>query len=457
MDSRRTLQVTLGAVCALVAAGCLALPAPSAPSAPATVGPVAPSSTVQVSTPAAPPTDEAQVGPVSAVAWEPVAIPVAAAGEAGRDRIDNVIKGGPGLVGWGRMGAPNRNQFNEVAAIYLSVDGSQWVTVPLVTGVGADDTAEIHRVVAGPAGLIAFGGTCCEDERLAAWRSPDGRAWERIAYPDVFLRAEIRDMVAVPNAYVAAGTSFGDATIWVSRDGIDWAAIEQEAADLGPGVVADIAQTGAGLIAVGHRADATWDGALWRSFDGLVWSRVAVVDPFIGALDVTLSQVAPIGDRLLVSGQEGDPAERRRCEAMGAARARIASADRPIPPPAPDLRLLCGWGHEVRWLGDDAGWRLVGGGGADPKPGELLEFHRVQPGDPGLLAIGEGLNDGQQSLWISVDGVAFARVAALGGPKPGDSVSGFIRLGNRIVAVGERWDPNGDRPGVPAVWIGRLR
>jgi hypothetical protein len=119
--------------------------------------------------------------------------------------------------------------------------------------------------------------------------------------------------------------------------------------------------------------------------------------------------------------------------------------------------VVCGWGTEKRWLGAGQAWQPVGGGVAAAKAGELVEFHRLERGGPGLVAIGEGRDDGRQSLWVSADGGQFALVPVTGGPERGDSVSGFVQLADRIVAVGEHWDPEGKDPGIPAVWIGLLR
>ena len=417
--------------------------------------------TIASSPPATPLADPLAVEPPNAewstVSWARVPLPAVPGAPAGRDRLDGLIPGGPGLVGWGRMAAPNRNQFNDVAAIYLSVDGGQWLVVPLVAGVGANDTAEIHRVVAGPAGLLAVGGTCCDDEKPSMWRSADGRAWERIPYPDALFGAEIHDMIGLPAAYVAGGTVLGSAALWVSADGLEWRAVDAAAADLGPGLIADLAVSGTGAIAVGHRQGATWDGAFWSSAEGLAWSRTAIGAPFVGDLDVTLYRVTAVKDRLLVTGNEGDPAERRRGDSKGSAGQRLATADSPLTPPDAGRDFICGWGSEVRWLGAANNWRVVGGAGQNPGPGELLEFHNLHAGDVGVLAIGEGRDQARQTLWISPDGSAFTRLAADGGPEPGDSVSGFVRLGNRVVAVGEHWDPKAGEPGVPAVWIGLLR
>ncbi|MDO8484994.1 MAG: hypothetical protein Q7S35_08605, partial [Candidatus Limnocylindrales bacterium] len=63
-------------------------------------------------------------------------------------------------MAFGRVKAPGRNQFNELAAVYLSDTGESWRTVPIEVGVGPEDTSEISLLAAGSRGIVVFGSTC---------------------------------------------------------------------------------------------------------------------------------------------------------------------------------------------------------------------------------------------------------------------------------------------------------
>ncbi len=99
------------------------------------------------------------------------------------ERIDGLVTWPSGLVAYGRVKVPGRNQFNDLAAIFLSETGESWRTVPIDVGVGPVDTSEIYLVVAGPRSIVLFGDTCCAVEEHATWWSADGDTWERVPFP----------------------------------------------------------------------------------------------------------------------------------------------------------------------------------------------------------------------------------------------------------------------------------
>ena len=102
------------------------------------------------------------------------------------------------------------------AAVWTSTDGRTWTRVPHATVFdvgGFIDTTEdpesggMRDVVAGPDGLVAVGSVCtskpvgCEP---AAWTSPDGTSWERVA--DVpALSGRLEAIAASDTGYVAVG------------------------------------------------------------------------------------------------------------------------------------------------------------------------------------------------------------------------------------------------------------
>jgi hypothetical protein len=371
----------------------------------------------------------------------------------GHDRIDGLIAGGPGLIGWGRVSQPGRNQFNDMGAIYQSANGIAWTVVPLDAGVGRRDASEIQLVTAGPAGMVVFGDVCCTDEeRPALWRSADGRTWQRLPFPAALGQGdELTRIVGTADGYVLAGRSRGVATIWTSTDGATWTAVDGAAAGFGAGSITDVARTRDGLVAVGYLDVAgTYDGALWTSADGASWSRVTA-EVLGGNKDTVIQKVVVWAGGWFLTGLEGPHAERVRCEQIGRIE-QLASMNGRVDHPAPGLDLSCGWGSEVHWLtADGIAWQRVPAAGAQPgavaKPGELIEFRLVAAGGPGLVVLGEGSDVGAASIFVSTDGVTWQPTAPDQQFLAGIVPYGVVISGRAIAAVADG----------PSAWIGTVR
>ena len=371
----------------------------------------------------------------------------------GRDRIDGLIAGGPGLIGWGRVSQPGRNQFNDMGAIYQSANGIAWTVVPIDAGVGRHDTSEIQLVTAGPAGIVIFGDVCCTDEeRPALWRSADGQTSQRLPYPAALGQGdELTRIVGTANGYVLAGRPRGLATIWTSTDGASWKAVDGVAAGFGAGSITDVARTPDDVLAVGYLDVAgTYDGALWTSADGANWSR-ATADLLGGNQDTVIQKVVVWAGGWFLIGLEGPHAERVRCEQIGKI-GQLASLDGRVDNPAPGLDLSCGWGSEVHWLtADGTAWQRVPLAGAQPgvvaKRGELIEFRLVAAGGPGLVVLGEGSDVGAASIFVSADGVSWQPIAPDRQFPNGIVPYGFVIGGRAIAAVADG----------PSAWIGTVR
>lgn len=386
--------------------------------------------------------------PWTAVEWHEVPGPFGRRLEPGHDRIDALVRGGPGLLAWGRASMPGRNQFDDMGAVYLSQDGRTWLTVPLDAGVGPNDGSEIRVVVPGPAGLLAFGGVCCTDEeRPALWRSPDGRAWTRLPYPAAIGAANVTSLVASRDRYVAGGQLDGAAVVWTSRDGVAWAPIGGDPRGFGRGGVNDVAVAPEGIVAVGWlEDDKVWDGAIWASADGDAWERLPA-EILTGVDDTVLNRIVVRAGGWLVLGWDGSHDERIRCEQAG----RVASIGGTAPPPVMTRDFSCGWGHEAHWItADGRNWvEVVPPAGLVPaRPGELVEFgsHRVVAGGPGLVALGEEWEVHSSSIFVSEDGRTWqptdpATQLPSGGPV------GLVVVGRSVLAVGSELQ----------VWVGAAR
>ena len=396
---------------------------------------------------------EADPLPWTSVSWRRLVLAAGPAMVPGHTRIDGLVRGAPGLVGWGRTATPGRNQFDDMGAAYLSATGDAWTVVPIDDGVGPRDTSEIHLVVAGPAGLLAVGGVCCDEERPATWTSHDGTAWIRAPVDPKLAAVDVVDVLATDSGFIAAGNAAGQATILRSSDGIDWDAVDP--AGLGPGGLSDLTVTRDGYLAVGWSDDGvTHDGATWRSADGRTWARVD--EPLLaGDQDTDLWRAVPFAPGEYLTGNEGPHAERIRCEQLLGQRATTAG---PTVDPGEVVDLSCGWGLETQWL------RSAGGplrrlpvrwlGGVAPPPGSFVGSPLIMAGGPGLVGIGEAEGEVGLRLWTSRDGQSWEQALPDQPFGVGASITGFVVDVRRLVAVGEEWDPDGNRPGVPAVWLG---
>jgi hypothetical protein len=190
------------------------------------------------------------------VTWHVVPGVIAKRPVLGLDRIDGLIPGGPGLIGWGRVSQPGRNEFNDMAAIDLSATGVAWTVVALDAGVGPADASEIQLIAPGPAGIVVIGDVCCTgEERPPMWRSADGIAWQRLPFPAEIAGAELIRMIATRDRYVVAGRRDGRAQIWSSAEGVAWRAAGQEADEFGRGSIEDVTATATGLVAAGWVED----------------------------------------------------------------------------------------------------------------------------------------------------------------------------------------------------------
>ncbi len=374
-------------------------------------------------------------------------------------RVDRVVAWNSALMGHGRARTPGRNQFNEMAVVFVSDDGERWRTAVIDDGVGPGDTSEISLGARGAGGAVLFGNTCCEAEEAAIWRSADGLAWERQPLDAALFRdAGPAAIAAVDEGFVVVGSKAGQAAIWTSPDGRRWQEVDRTAAGLGRGGIGGLALVRGRWLAAGWQDDGTtYDGALWESADGTAWRR-APADPIhVGPLDTAFGGLLSTPAGVLLMGAEGPPEERVACEKLIG---QTASLEPPEPPEPPRTAFSCGWGRYTHWWSrDGVGWQRLApvapGPGEPPLPApRVIEFRVMTGGGPGIINLGEdGL--GNVLLWLSDDGRSWRADTPISPFRKGaDMVSGVAAVGRRIVAVGEVWDPQSGQPGAPAAWIG---
>ena len=203
---------------------------------------------------------------VDGITWSRVPHDETIFGGPQRQTMYDVVVGGPGLVAVGREGdeRPWDNSLDNAAAVWTSVDGITWTRVPhdeTVFGTGGNPPTSASpgpvmlSVTAGGPGLVAVG-------RKAAWTSPDGVTWTRIA-DDVTVRSFMTGVTAGGPGLVAVGLDSSGATaVWTSVDGITWSQVPDDNAAFGryPDWTYDVTVGGPGLVTVGN---AGGDPAVW--------------------------------------------------------------------------------------------------------------------------------------------------------------------------------------------------
>ncbi|MGI8807468.1 MAG: hypothetical protein ACR2KK_06445 [Acidimicrobiales bacterium] len=212
----------------------------------------------------------------NALEWTPVELPGGSQSSAfGLGRLPG---GRVVVVGRVREGLRSR------AAVWL-VDGD--AVTPVAGGDAfagdGDGNVAMYSVAAGPVGLVAIGVHEEEgqDQEAAAWSSPDGSTWERVADADAFAadgEASVSEVTATPEGIVAVGSvqrgSDTDGAAWFSVDGRTWApALGPDFGGPGAQGLNDVVSTPTDLVAVGSRFDGRFQvPTMWRSPDGRSWS-----------------------------------------------------------------------------------------------------------------------------------------------------------------------------------------
>lgn len=392
--------------------------------------------------PAAAPDDDHEAAPWQAVSWSQVEGAFATDG-APPGNIESLVVAADGrLVGGGiaRLPGPQGGPV-EMAASFVSTDGTSWRTTVIDTGLGEGETSMLMGIAAGPAGLLAYGSVCCEFDVRAAWHSTDGLTWRRLALAGFDPEQDHwMSVTGAPGGWIAVVSDGVRSRLIGSLDATTWSLIDID------GEPTTVTAWDGGFLAVGHvrGADGGYDGALWSSGDGVTWNRIAAADPeLVNDDDVDLFSVVPFDGGLLASGVRSPVEDRVQCEEM----AMVASVD-----PRPPVAVSCAWGNPAIWQSTDGtSWTAV-----DPDIVEASDFAlaRAIPGGPGLVALGTDAMGRETVVWVSADGLDWAPLETLAPIAP-DTNGPFVVRGRTIILAGTHYEPVSAEP-EPVVWHGSI-
>lgn len=277
--------------------------ASTADTAPTVTTTTVPPTTVPPTTVAPVATTVPPVVPASPMTWDRIDDAVVFGGDDGiRLMTDIAIRDGI-AVAVGFDGADDGEFFD--AAVWYSVDGVTWNRVPHDEAVfGGDGHQRMNSVVALESGFLAVGSdgdepgtpgpTFPDDSRdlpsethAAVWRSDDGISWMRVPHVDAFSEADggavMSDVALGESGLVAVGLVYGQTEPFATyRWGTE-----------NPSEPSDV--------------DIDVDAAVWRSVDGVSWSRVHDEDETFGSDTIRQSMIAVTvgGPGFVAVGQEG--------------------------------------------------------------------------------------------------------------------------------------------------------
>ena len=176
------------------------------------------------------------------------------------------------------------------AGIWRSTDGEAWERV------GGDiEHAFLWSIAEGGPGLVAVGWRRDPEPSAAVWTSIDGSEWTLAPDPEGYELYEGTDVVDLDGTLVMVGSSLAsqEGRFWTSTDGLEWTIAD--APGLETAYPRTLVETPSGVIAVGGGEDMA--GTAWISTDGGSWQ------PFGERLDGSYFNSAFVHDgRLFVGG-----------------------------------------------------------------------------------------------------------------------------------------------------------
>jgi len=261
----------------------------------------------------------------AALTWKRVSDP--SLGGPGDQRINAIVETGGKSRRFVAGGSSDHD-----GAVWVTTDGAKWEKSQV--GLGGPGDQVVNSIAAGKTWTAVGRDTSTGDSDAAVWTSTDGRTWQRVRDPSlggpgdqvIFRETGTRfGLIAagsdsrngdadaaiwvhrsgswqevtggalggrgnqsasrvreIGNKLVAVGTDDAgvdlDAAVWVSVDSVHRFRVADRTSQLGgkgdQGLL-DVAQFGTGMVAGGFTTGPQGrDGGLWRSADGVTWSRV---------------------------------------------------------------------------------------------------------------------------------------------------------------------------------------
>jgi hypothetical protein len=301
------------------------------------------------------------------------------------------------------------------AAAWLSTDGRTWSQAP---GLNAPEESIMTSVTVSPARIVAVGGIAAH---AGGWTSANGSDWSssRVSQPSIPGQARMEAVVGWHGTYIAGGDveptpSEHHAVLWESTDGTSWTALP-DAPQFDGGAVTGIAAGPSELVAVGYVLEPSGStrAAAWWSTDGRAWSESPDGSAFT---DARMNAVAVGGPGYVAVGSAGN---------LASAAAWTSTDGR-------------------TWTRAPAGVGFSGGG-------LRVSMASVAAIPGAVVAVGsrDDAGNGSPTVWVSVDGTKWRRVAddpSFGG---GD-MSSISAVGTSFVAVGALGLPDN---ALAAAWV----
>ena len=176
--------------------------------------------------------------------------------------------------------------------LFVSVAGGTW---HLATGVDLDWS--FQAVAAGGPGFVAAGTAldALDNPTGVVATSLDGSRWSE-ERPSAMMGATIGGLAIGPTGMVAVGQLGGRPAVWRSPDGLTWSRVGPAGAPTG-GTVTDVAQAGSHWVAVGNSAG---QAMTWLSNDGSSWQPGL---PSSGLEGTSLRRIVAIGSGFVALGE----------------------------------------------------------------------------------------------------------------------------------------------------------
>jgi Protein kinase domain len=166
------------------------------------------------------------------------------------------------------------------AAVWRSPDGNAWKSDRQLGALATTDYGHaINKVIEANGALVAVGwDSRLGDKDAAVWRST-GSGWTKEPVPHARFGQEMWAVTPYgSNGFAAVGEDSGNAAAWTSLDGETWQEVSRRSLrEPGQQVMKSVVVTPSGLVAVGRDGTAlgaNTDAAVWRSQDGVHWTRV---------------------------------------------------------------------------------------------------------------------------------------------------------------------------------------